>query len=515
MVDLYPLRERLRGQLMLCLYRCARQAEALEAYRTGRWALVEELGIEPGRQLRDLHQAILEQDPKLELAAAAESPVEASRGAFVGRGSELAELIAGLEDAFAGRGRLFLLVGEPGIGKSRLAEEVMRRARVRGARVLVGRCWEAGGAPAYWPWVQALRAQVREDETAALRAHLGTGAEQLAQVLPELRQRFPDLPDPPSPSEPEAARFRLFDATAQFLRNSSEARPILLVLDDLHAADAPSLLFLRFLARELQSTHILLLAAYRDVDPIPGRPLTETLTELAREPVTRRLALVGLSEPEVAEYIEQTAAQIASAPLLAALYEETEGNPLFVGEIVRLLSVEGVRSKSTAEGRLAIPQSIRDVIARRLTHLSPDDWREVGEPAGDDVADALGDGQATLGGDSAGPPPPRAAARSRRRTADCPRLPVQSGDQLRADAICAAVSSTYSATSGSLSPRAPGGRSPARARARPASRSAAVRGSGRRRDRPPAPACGPTAARGRGTARAAATARRRREGRRG
>ena len=369
LVTEHPLRERLRGQLMLCLYRCGRQAEALESYQAARRVLVEELGIEPGRQLRELHQAILRQDPGLDLAPVAESPHEAPRGAFVGRVFELAELMAGLDDAFAGHGRLFLVVGEPGIGKSRLAEEVMRHARARGARVLVGRCWEAGGAPAYWPWVQALRAAVRDTDSAALLAHLGAGAAQLAQIVPELRQRFPDLPEPPA-LESEVARFRLFDATAEFLGNISQAPPTVLVLDDLHAADAPSLLLLRFLARELRSTHILLLAAYRDVDPIPGRPLTETLAEVAREPVTRRVSLGGLSEREVAQYVKLTASQIASTPLVAAVHQETEGNPLFVGEIVRLLAVEGVGSESTAEARLAIPQSIRDVIARRLTHLS-------------------------------------------------------------------------------------------------------------------------------------------------
>lgn len=144
----HPLRERLREQLMLALYRSGRQADALERYQTGRRVLVHELGIEPGRALRDLHEAILRQDRMLEIAT-----VRARRGAFVGREAELEQLAAGLDDAFAGRGRLCLLVGEPGIGKSRLAEEVVARARARDARVLVGRCWEAGGAPAYWPWV--------------------------------------------------------------------------------------------------------------------------------------------------------------------------------------------------------------------------------------------------------------------------------------------------------------------------------------------------------------------------
>ena len=365
----HPLRERTRRQLMLALYRSGRQAEALERYEAARNALVEELGIEPGRQLRELHRAILLQDEGLEVAAPVDPAAQAARGAFVGREPELAQLVDGLEDAFAGRGRLFLLAGHPGIGKSRLTEELTAQARARGARVLVGRCWEAGGAPAYWPWVQSLRAYVRESDTALLRSQLGVGATDLAHIVPELRRHFPELTEPPA-LQSEGARFRLFDATAEFLRSASENRPILLVLDDLHAADVPSLLLLRFLARELGSIRMLLLGAYRDVDPIPGPSLTEMLAEVAREPVTRRLSLGGLSPHELAEYVELTSSQSASSELVAALHEETEGNPLFVGEIVRLLAVEGLRSKSAAEVRLAIPQSVRDVIARRLTHLS-------------------------------------------------------------------------------------------------------------------------------------------------
>src|SRR5205085_8792215 len=187
LVNEHPLRERLRAHLTLALYRSGRQAEALEAYQAARDALVEELGIEPGKPLRELHQAVLRQDESLDLAAVAPEE-EPGRGAFVGREAELAELVAGLEHALAGRGRLFLVSGEPGIGKSRLADELIRHARVRGVHVLVGRSWEAGGAPAYWPWVQSLRGYVRQADPAKLRAQLGDGAGELAQILPELRE---------------------------------------------------------------------------------------------------------------------------------------------------------------------------------------------------------------------------------------------------------------------------------------------------------------------------------------
>jgi DNA-binding SARP family transcriptional activator len=367
LVAAQPLRERLRRQLMLVLYRSGRQAEALEAYQDARRALVEELGIEPSRELRGLEAAILRQDPSLDFVSATESG-PGGRGPFVGREGELADLLQGLDDALAGHGRLYLLVGEPGIGKSRLGEELMRTARARGFQVLVGRCWEAGGAPAYWPWVQALRSYVRDADAGTLRAQLGGGAVHLAQIVPELHERLPDLPEPPR-LDAGAARFRLFDAAAEFFKNAAAARPLLLALDDLHAADTPSLLLLQFLTRELGESRLLVLGALRDVDPLPGAPLKATLAELGREQVTRRLSLAGLSKREVEEYVELTAAGLGSPELISALYEETEGNPLFVTETVRLLAVEGVRDGEAAQG-VAIPQSVRDVITRRLSHLS-------------------------------------------------------------------------------------------------------------------------------------------------
>ena len=180
----YPLRERMRGQLMLALYRSGRQAEALDAYQQARRALVDELGIEPSRELRELHQAILNQDPALDRAATDLPGADSGRGPFVGRDTELAELGGGLDDAFAGRGRLYLLVGEPGIGKSRLTDELAARARARGARALFGRCWEAGGAPAYWPWVQSLRAYVEQSDPDAIRSQLGAGAAESRRSSP-------------------------------------------------------------------------------------------------------------------------------------------------------------------------------------------------------------------------------------------------------------------------------------------------------------------------------------------
>ena len=371
LVAQHPLRERLRAQLMLALYRSGRQGEALEAYQAARVSLVDELGIEPGRDLRALHQQILNQDSSLEHdppAAAAAERVVGSRGIFVGRLNELEEITAALDDALAARGGLILLVGEPGIGKTRLSEELMRSARARGAMTLVGRCWEAGGAPAYWPWVHSLRTYIRETPPSRLRGELGSWAGELAQLLPELRELFPQLPEPPA-VDAETARFRLFEAVSTLIRNAAAKQALLLVLDDLHAADEPSLLLLRFLGRELSGSRVLVVAASRNVDPSPSDPLATAMTELAREPLTRTVHLRGLEAEDVRSFLELTTGEAPDETLVAAIYEETEGNPLFVGEIVRLLSAEGSLAGETAP-RIVIPQSIRDVISRRLRRLS-------------------------------------------------------------------------------------------------------------------------------------------------
>jgi DNA-binding SARP family transcriptional activator/tetratricopeptide (TPR) repeat protein len=376
----HPLRERLRAQLILAFYRARRQAEALEAYQAARRALVDELGIEPSRELQELERRILRQDPSLDLptpvppieepaSAPAAAPGRRAAGTFVGRERELETLEAGLEDALGGRGRLFLLVGEPGIGKSRLADEFASRAKQRGANVLWGRCWEAGGASAYWPWVQSLRSYVRTRDAEALRSLLGGRGPELAQLLPELEDLYPDLPAPRT-LDPDSARFRLFDSVADFVRNAAREQTLVLVLDDLHAADEPSLLMLQFLAGEVAEMAVVVVGTYREQQAAYDEPVSASLSELRRLP-SRHVRLAGLSQADVASFIELSTGVTAPEKLVNALHTETEGNPLFVGEVVRLLASEGELTEVPKVGwHLRIPPGVHEAIARRLRRLS-------------------------------------------------------------------------------------------------------------------------------------------------
>jgi tetratricopeptide (TPR) repeat protein len=288
--------------------------------------------------------------------------------AFVGRDREVAELVAGLEDAVGGRGRLFLIAGEPGIGKTWLAEHLAGRAVRRGTRVLWGRCWEGGGAPPFWPWAQMIGTLAEDCDDATLAAYLGTGADSVAQVVPGLAERIGSSAVPAAAVRASAAaRFSLFGAITGFFKHAAAAQPLLLVLDDLHAADEPSLLLLQFLARDLRGVRLLVVGTYRDVDA--GHPLAlgDAVGQLVRE--GQLLNLRGLGHEDVKALIEALSGVVPSEANVAAVYEATEGNPLFVREAVRLLAAHATLERS---GRLGvpIPGSVRAVIQRWLGPLS-------------------------------------------------------------------------------------------------------------------------------------------------
>ncbi|MDP9236727.1 MAG: serine/threonine-protein kinase, partial [Chloroflexota bacterium] len=186
-------------------------------------------------------------------------------GHFVGRGEEMGQLKDALDGALSGKAALIFVAGEPGIGKTRLAEEFAVYAGLRGAHVLSGRAYEGGSSLPYTPFVEALRQYTRSRPDAELRAQLGPGAPEIATLVSEIRQRFPDIEEAPK-LDPEAERLRLFESVTDFLRNASAAGPIVLHLDDLHWADKPTLLLLQHLAQRTARDRLLVLGAYRDVE---------------------------------------------------------------------------------------------------------------------------------------------------------------------------------------------------------------------------------------------------------
>ena len=292
-------------------------------------------------------------------------------GVFVGRDRELEQLRSAFDDALSGQGRVLMLVGEPGIGKTRTSEELATYARMRGAQTLWGRCYEGEGAPAYWPWVQIIRAWVHERDPATLMSEMGSGAADIAEVVSEVRELLPGLPKPPE-LDPEQARFRLFDSVTSFMRNASRQQPLVLIVDDLHWADKPSLLLLEFLARELGPARLLLVGTYRDVELGRQHPLEQTLAELARSQLSNRVLLRGLTQADVARFVELSAGRAPPDALVEAVYRETEGNPFFVHEVVQLLQSDGRLDDPAAveSWSVEIPQGVRQVIGRRLSSLS-------------------------------------------------------------------------------------------------------------------------------------------------
>lgn len=293
-------------------------------------------------------------------------------GVFVGRDREQAELRKAFEEVMAGTPQLIMLVGEPGIGKTRAAEELATYAKLKGAEILLGRCYEGEGAPPYWPWIQIVRAYLGDRSPQELLKLMGAGAPDIAQVVSEVRERLPGLPEP-VPLDADQARFRFFQSIATFFKNASAEHPLLVILDDLHWADKPTLLLLRFLVREVREARILGIGTYRDIELGRHHPLAQTMAELSRENATRRVLLRGLTEQDVERFIELTVGTKPRKDLAAAVYRETEGNPFFMTETVRLLAQEGRFEEGATKEQsisLTIPQGVREVIGRRLNQLS-------------------------------------------------------------------------------------------------------------------------------------------------
>ncbi len=318
---------------------------------------------------------------------------------FVGRQHEMERLSNALADAILGRPNITMLVGEPGIGKTRLSQELASYARSCGARVLQGRCYESMGRPPYWPCVQAILSYTRDCDPERLRSEMGAGASDIAAIVPELRTMLPGL-ESPADLEPEHARMRLFDSIVTFLKAAARSQPQVLVLDNLHWADVPSLLLLEFMSQELEDARILTIATYRDTDVSLDHPLSRTLGELTKVPHFQRISLTGLTLGDVGTLIERVSGTVPAPALTEQVHQRTEGNPLFVTEVVRLLAQDGVlvgqvekssqptfvigRPKGISdletlplqpdpESRSArIPEGVREAIGTRLYRMSED-----------------------------------------------------------------------------------------------------------------------------------------------
>ncbi len=287
--------------------------------------------------------------------------------AFVGRARELTSALERLSESLDGHGRVVLICGEPGIGKTRLAERLASEARARGARVLSGRGFEGERGPPFWIWIQVLRELAGEVRASELHELGGIELAELAELVPELRAHAAGSPAR-GKLAPEEGRFRIFDAVTRLVVRAAERSPLVLLLDDLHGADPDSLLLTSFLAREIGRAPILLIGTYRDVGTPRNPALAATLRELTRERC-ESIELRGLDSRSVQQLLgELSSAEVA--PNVAELaHEKTGGNPLYLYELVRLLRGLGTLD-APASWRVETPETVRQVLARRLAGLS-------------------------------------------------------------------------------------------------------------------------------------------------
>ncbi len=338
-----PFREPAHRTLMRSYVRLGRRRAALQQYRLCADALQRELGVEPEAETRQLYQDILVQPstnaPARRLRRRDSSPLApASDPPMIGREPELARLGAVLDEAWQGRGQLGAILGEAGVGKSRLVEEVASRARTRGFRILIGRCYETSQILAFAPWVEALRTGHVVPNEAAL-----DGLDRVWRT--ELARLFPELGTPGTePSLDAGAALRLFQAIARLLEHVATTRPLLLILEDVHWADEMSLRFLSFVGRRVIAWPVVVLVTAREDELVEATVLLRTLDELHRDPGLSPLILPPLSQSDTETLVRTLAPAFRDparlARLSAQVWSASQGNPFVVVETVRALAEE-------------------------------------------------------------------------------------------------------------------------------------------------------------------------------
>ena len=393
LVAAHPARERLAAQLMLALYRCGRQGDALEVYSRARAYLSGELGLEPGPALQALQAKVLAQSPALQRVSDEPGSAAAAAGRvtlplprslhtpasspFVGREAELERLRERWTEVCGGARSAVVMGGEAGIGKTRLASELARAVHEQGALVLYGRCDEGLAVP-YQPFVEALRPYARAVGLDRLHAELDRLAPELGRLLPELTSL-----GEPIRADPESERFALFEAVAALIESATREQRVLLLVDDLHWAALPTLLLLRHLIRSERPLNVLLLGTYRETELDASHQLAQLLADLHRDASVQLLNIRGLDEQAIAALLQAAdgnGLRNRAHELAHLLRTETAGNPFFVRELLAHLVESGAISRiagraSPALTELDVPERLRHVIRNRVARLSQDAQR--------------------------------------------------------------------------------------------------------------------------------------------
>jgi class 3 adenylate cyclase/tetratricopeptide (TPR) repeat protein len=300
---------------------------------------------------------------------------------FVGREHELATLRAKLVAALDGRGGMVLVGGEPGVGKTTLVKQLIREAEQRGALAVFGRCYESEGTVPYSPFVEMLEQALGIMPPEIVREDMGEDAAEVARMVPELRRRFPDIGESLD-LPPEQQRRYFFNAVGSFIARGAARFPLMLVMDDVHWADEPTLLLIEHMAALMPEMSVLGVGTYRDVELEVSRPLAATLERMLRARTVERIPVKRFDRAGVATMIAALAGKSAPDAIVGAVFDETEGNPFFVEEVFRHLVEEGKVFDESGEFRtdihvdeLDVPESVRLVVGRRLERLGAEAQR--------------------------------------------------------------------------------------------------------------------------------------------